>query len=56
MSNKNKFVKNAEGEKIKLDKYGRISYHDRVKVIPGGSGIKKLREDISKLKAIKIKY
>ncbi len=48
-----KFVKTPDGEKIKLVK-GKIRYEDRNKIIPGIPGVKKLREDIKKLKAYKV--
>jgi hypothetical protein len=50
-----RFITLENGEKIKLDKNNRISYKDRAKVISGIPGVKKLREDIKKLKPEKIK-
>ncbi len=50
-----KFITARDGEKIKLDKYGKISYRDRIKVIPGFPGTKKLREELKKLKVEKPK-
>jgi hypothetical protein len=55
-SQKQKFVNTPKGKKVKLDKYGKIKYKDRAKVIPGIEGVKKLREVIKKLKPIKINY
>ena len=50
-----KFVVLPDGEKVKLYK-GKIRFKDRAKVIPGGDGVKKLREDIKRLRLIKIDY
>ncbi|MBA7494844.1 hypothetical protein ES702_05421 [subsurface metagenome] len=55
MKSHKKFVKIPDGEKVKLVR-GKVRYKDRDKVIPGVPGVKKLREDIKKLKPMKINY
>jgi hypothetical protein len=55
ISKSKKYAILPDGEKVKLYK-GKIRFKDRQKVIPGFSGVKKLREDIKRLKPIKIDY
>ncbi len=50
-----RFIVLQDGEKVNLYK-GKIKLKDKIKVIPGVPGVKKLREDIKKLKPIKINY
>ena len=45
-----------DGDNVNLDKYGKVSYRNRFRVIPGIPGIKKLRKDIKSLKPLRMDY